>query len=131
MNAYIFVGLNNHDRAEIARRIKRSPGEQVDYEPFLTKSITTPDDLINHCCEYYQIRKENLIGPTKMHEVLKPRQICIHAIKKFFPKLMLVEIAKLFNRDHSTIIYNLKIVENMFDTDINWRKEYNQFIKAI
>lgn len=131
MNAYIFVGLNNHDKSEIVRNIKIKPKETIDLDMFVKKEINTPDDLINHCSEHFMVSKSVLLGRDKHSEIIKPRQMCIHAIKAFFPLMTLKQIGVLFNRDHSSIIYALNTVNNMFDTNQMWIMDYNKFIRSI
>lgn len=59
-----------------------------------------------------------LQSKTRKREVAEARQIAMYFIKKY-TKISLIEIGKIFNRDHSTVIYSIKNIESLKDSDKN------------
>lgn len=55
-----------------AKVLKESPGEANE-----TLSI---DAIIDTCCRYYKVTREDLFGKRKNKEIVYPRQMCIYLI---------------------------------------------------
>lgn len=76
----------------------------------LSESVTeepepiTPDDIITSVCSYYKVSREDLLGKNKRQEIVRARQICAYLMCDML-SLPLVNIGKLLNRDHATIIH--------------------------
>lgn len=88
----------------------------------LTKShISIAERIIARVCEYYQITNEEIRGISRKAKYIKPRYIAIHLIKRK-TTLKLTAIADLFGRDHTTIIYAVRAIDNTlslpYDTDV-------------
>jgi hypothetical protein len=64
----------------------------------------------------FKIRITDLKGKSRKRHICLPRQIAIHFVKKK-TKLLLYQIGKEYNRDHSTVINSLTTVQNLIDTD--------------
>ena len=74
-----------------------------------------------------EVTKEQLISPTRKRPIVIARQIAIGLIRKYNPEATLMNIGKLFNRDHSTIIY----AQRTFD-DLNGRdKQFTQDVLKV
>jgi chromosomal replication initiator protein len=69
------------------------------------KESLTAHDIINACCNYFNITKGEITGKKKNKEVVEPRQIAIYMITDML-SLPLVSIGHLFGgRDHTTVIH--------------------------
>lgn len=63
------------------------------------------DLIIDICCRYYKLAKEDLIGKKKTKEIVYPRQMCIYLITEILP-MPLASIGQYFGgRDHTTIMH--------------------------
>ena len=83
---------------ELAGKVlKESTGEANE-----TLSI---DVIIDTCCRYYKVTREELFGKKKNKEIVYPRQMCIYLITEIL-SMPLASIGQIFGgRDHTTIMY--------------------------
>lgn len=81
----------------VTKVLKDSSGEANE-----TLSI---DVIIEVCCRYYKVSKEDMIGKKKNKEIVYPRQMCIYLITEIL-SMPLASIGQIFGgRDHTTIMY--------------------------
>ncbi|HEY8443570.1 MAG TPA: chromosomal replication initiator protein DnaA [Clostridia bacterium] len=63
------------------------------------------DAIIDTCCRYYKVTREDLFGKKKNKEIVYPRQMCIYLITEIL-SVPLTTIGQIFGgRDHTTIMY--------------------------
>lgn len=63
------------------------------------------DVIIDTCCRYYKVTKEDLFSKKKNKEIVYPRQMCIYLITEIL-SMPLATIGQIFGgRDHTTIMY--------------------------
>lgn len=53
---------------------------------------------------------------TRKQEPVAARQMAQYLIRKAYPSIALTTIGEFFNRDHSTVIHSIDVVENMIFT---------------
>ena len=85
-----------------------------------TSDIITIDHIVNATCEYFHVKKEELVGKKKNKEIVVPRQICIYLICDILGQSVpLVSIGEYFGgRDHTTVMHARdKISEDVKDND--------------
>ena len=58
--------------------------------------------------------------PTRKRKIVFPRQMCMHFLK-LKTKYSLDSIAKIFNKNHTSVIHARKVVQNLIDTNIKIR----------
>ena len=84
-----------------------------------SKEKITADKIINVVCNYYNIKKEDLVGKKKNKEIVEPRQICMYLISEIL-ELPLASIGSLFGgRDHTTVIHARDKVSSLIKTNYN------------
>ena len=95
-----------------------------------SKEKITAEKIINVVCNYYNIKKEDLVGKKKNKEIVEPRQICMYLISDIL-ELPLASIGSLFGgRDHTTVIHARDKVSSMIKTNYNLKTTIND-IKAM
>ena len=69
--------------------------------------IVTIDQIVAATCEYFHVKKEELIGKKRTKEIVVPRQICFYLICDILGQSMpLVSIGEYFGgRDHTTVMH--------------------------
>lgn len=69
--------------------------------------IITIDQVVKVTCEYFRVRREDLIGKKKNKEIVVPRQICIYLICDILGQSVpLASIGEYFGgRDHTTVMH--------------------------
>ena len=86
-----------------------------------SNDIITIDHIVNATCEYFHVKKEDLIGKKKNKEIVVPRQICIYLICDILEQGMpLASIGEYFGgRDHTTVMHARdKISEEIKTNDV-------------
>lgn len=83
-----------------------------------------------HVCNYFNIERVELSMPTRKRTVVTARQIAMTLIKEN-TKLPLTQIGKLFNRDHSTVIYAMEAVSDLCETDKKYKAQFNHIQSLI
>ncbi len=86
-----------------------------------SSDIITIDQIVNAACEYFRVRREDLIGKKKNKEIVVPRQICIYLICDILGQSVpLASIGEYFGgRDHTTVMHARdKISEEIKVSDI-------------
>jgi hypothetical protein len=69
-----------------------------------------------------KISKEDLYSLSRKRECVLARQICHYIGKFIFEEVLdinitLTAIGELYHRDHATIIYSIKTINNLYETD--------------
>ena len=86
-----------------------------------SSDIITIDQVVKATCEYFRVRREDLIGKKKNKEIVVPRQICIYLICDILGQSVpLASIGEYFGgRDHTTVMHARdKISEEIKTNDI-------------
>lgn len=92
------------------------------YEEHSGNKIITPDMVIESCAKFYNIRKEDILGTRKTKEIAKPRQVSMYLLREILG-LSQLKIAKLFGKDHTTVMYAINKVEKEISEDSNFHLE--------
>lgn len=83
----------------------------------------TVEEIQKKVAEHYSIRVADMYSPRKVRTVARPRQIAIYLSKTLTTK-SLPEIGQKFGgRDHSTVIYTVKRIEEMCKKDAAFAEE--------
>ena len=67
------------------------------------------DEIINQVNSYFEVDCQK---NTKKREIVYSRQVAMSIIYELVPRLTLMRIGKKFNKDHATVLYALKRVNN-------------------
>jgi chromosomal replication initiator protein len=109
--------INNADiDINLARRII---GDFSDYE----KKTITIDDIIKKVADYYGIEVNAINTRSRKREVVLVRQVAMYLAKKHLD-MSTSKIGKYIgDRDHATVLHACKTIENLADTDKQFRLE--------
>jgi chromosomal replication initiator protein len=81
-------------------------------------------------CNIYKIPINDIVSKSRKRNVVEPRQIIMYLLTKY-TTLSLVSIGRLFNYDHSTVIYSRDTVKDMMDVDALFAAKINQMENMI
>jgi len=82
----------------------------------------TIENIQKMVCEYFHIQYDRLLAKTRKREVVQARQITMYFAKKF-TKNSLKHIGEHFGGfDHTTVIHSCQTVENLMDTDAEYKE---------
>ncbi len=86
--------------------------------------------IIETVCRFLGITREDLFSYSKKKEITLSRQITIYFLRKYLNK-SLKDISRLFKREHSTIIYNIKTFENRLNRDMSLKVKVDYLFREI
>ena len=91
----------------------------------------TTAGIIETVCNFYNVRKEDVLGRKKNKELVEPRQICIYLINDLM-SLPLVTIGQAMGgRDHTTVIHARNKITELMATDPRIATEVNDLKNMI
>lgn len=73
-------------------------------------ALPTPSLIISQVCKFYSVDEVALRGSQKSKGISEPRQVAMYLVRKL-TNLSLPEIGQQFNKDHTTVLYNIRKVE--------------------
>jgi chromosomal replication initiator protein len=112
VSSYIYTGLNEQDRFRAVFKIR-------------TKNEF---EVIDAVCKALNVSKSDLLGKCRVRDLAIARQIAMYLIRKYHG-LTLKNIGKLFNKDHSTVIYSCEMVEELNGIDKVFTDKINKVLK--
>jgi chromosomal replication initiator protein len=82
-------------------------------------------------CDYFNMTVESLQAKTRKREIVQARQITMY-FSKALTKYSLASIgAQIGNKDHATVLHACKTVNNLKDTDKNFRQYVEDIEKKL
>ena len=81
-----------------------------------TENAYAPDYIIARVADYYNITPEEITGKGKTRNVSDARQMAIFLTRKL-TGLTLEKIGTILNRDHSTVLHSIKMMEKNLAND--------------
>ena len=95
------------------------------------KYTNSPDDVIRAVCEEYGMTCEELMMNCRRREYVEPRQIA-HKILKGSTNMPLEQIGLMVGRKgHATVLYSIRSVNNLYETDPEYRKRVNRILSKL
>lgn len=91
---------------------------------------STLDRVFITVTKKYGVSKEEMIGPKRNKEIANARHACVYLIRQV-TDMSLPAIAKVFNRDHATIMSSLKNIDSRSKTDPDLMTELNDMKREI
>ena len=102
--------------ADIMRKLNKDPHAVEDHIGFevLPKRNATFQDVMEAVSRYYSVSLQDMVGPSRVREILIPRQIAMYLLNKYL-RMSTVRVGEYFsNRDHTTVMNAIdKIQERM------------------
>jgi chromosomal replication initiator protein len=99
--------------AEIMRKLNKDPHAEdakVGFE-VPPKKQSTFQDTFEAVSRYYSVSMQDMLGQSRVREILVPRQIAMFLCKKYL-RISYVRIGELFsNRDHTTVMNAVEKIE--------------------
>ena len=111
--------------AEIMSKLNKDPHTEEQEVGFQKpdKKRATLQDVMEAVSKYYSISIDDIIGTSRVHEVLMPRQVAMYIGKKFL-NISFVRLGETFgNRDHTTVMNACDKIEKSMSKDSNVLRE--------
>ena len=91
----------------------------------------TIDKIKKYVAEYYDIPIDRMKSKTRKREVVVARQTAMYLCKTMTAQSLKTIGDEFGGRDHSTVIYSCKAVQDLIDTDPPYRETVNELQKQI
>ena len=88
----------------------------------------TVDRIISEISKKYHISPEEIKGKKRTKDVAMARHVAVYVIRKA-TDMSLQSIAKIFGRDHTTMMSSIDVVENDMEVDASFEHEVKSLIK--
>lgn len=119
--------------AEIMRKLNKDPHEDeapVGFE-VAPKRIATFQDVLEAVSRYYSVSVQDMIGQSRVREILMPRQIAMFLCKKYL-RMSYVRLGELFSgRDHTTVMNAVEKIESKLQNDPQLLREVRALEKEL
>ena len=90
------------------------------------KKVITPGFIIEVVAEHYHITAPDILSLKKDKSIALPRQIAMYLTSEY-TDCITSRIGEAFNKDHSTVIYNVNKIKKMREKD----RELDETIKIL
>jgi chromosomal replication initiator protein len=105
--------------ADILKKLNKDPyveDQPVGFEA-PQKRAATFQDILESVSRYYSVSVQDMIGASRVREILMPRQIAMYLGKKYL-RMSYVRLGELFsNRDHTTVMNAVEKIEDKLQND--------------
>jgi chromosomal replication initiator protein len=81
--------------------------------------------------EYFNVPVEKLAGKTRKRSIVVARQLSMYLAKNLTNKSLKAIGSQFGGRDHSTVIYSCRTVQDLLDTDMTIKEDVNVLEKKI
>lgn len=88
------------------------------------------EGIIYKVCSLLNVERELLFTNTRKREIVVARQLCMWLIKKNLDNKLysLHRIGNYFNKDHATVLYAFKAIDNLIETNKSFRNQINTLL---
>ncbi len=115
LHPYLFAGLS--ENLQLASRVGIGNSD--------------PAYIISGICRAFEIDAVQLMSKTHQRKFVELRAIAIGLIFKTNPGITTVELGRVFKRDHSTIIYNKQLYNNLYKSDKTFTEKVELVLASI
>jgi chromosomal replication initiator protein len=119
--------------AEIMRKLNKDPHQEQEFVGFdvAPKRQASFQDLMEAVSRYYSVSVQDMLGNSRVREILVPRQIVMHLAKKYL-RITYVRIGEIFGgKDHTTVINSCKKIEEHLQNDPQLLREVRALEKEL
>jgi chromosomal replication initiator protein len=119
--------------ADIMRKLNKDPHQEEDHVGFHVpeRRQATFQDVLEAVSRYYSVSVQDMMGESRVREILLPRQIAMFLLKKYL-RMSQVRIGEVFGgRDHTTVINSLNKIEEKLQNDPQLLREVRSLEKEL
>lgn len=96
----------------------------------IKESSNQVEMIIETVCKFFGVTREDLFSSSKKKELTISRQIIMYFLRNLLNK-SLKEISSIFKKEHPTVIYNIKALENKLKKDLGLKIKVDYLFKEI
>ena len=80
------------------------------------KHVVTINDIAKVVCSVYRVTMLELRSESRIKRLVEPRKMFCF-LSKYYRSSTCIETAKILNRDHTSVLWGIKAVKNLLETD--------------
>jgi len=120
--------------SDIMRKLNKDPHESaespVGFE-VTPRRVATFQDVMEAVSRYYSCSMQDMVGQSRVREILMPRQIAMFLCKKYL-RMSYVRLGELFSgRDHTTVMNAVEKIESKLQNDSQLLREVRALEKEM
>ena len=89
------------------------------------------ENLIRLVFNHFNIPFELSKTKSRKREIIIARQFAMYFLRQEFHKLSLQKIGDYFEKDHSTVVYSIKQINDLVEYDFEIKQHHNNIMKRI
>ena len=94
------------------------------------RRAVSPKQVVDKVAKYYDLSGKDLYGTSRIKNIKNARQVAMYLLKDQL-NLSTVRIGQEFNKDHTTIMHGIKVIETSLKTDFNLRQQISDLREKI
>lgn len=95
------------------------------------KTTHTIEDIQTAVCAFYNLSIDDIKSKSRKPEIVEPRQISIYFSKKFTTASVVLIGQQHGGKNHATVLYSTKTVDNLSSIDKEFSKKLNKIAEII
>ncbi len=96
----------------------------------MTERQVKAPDIIQAVADFYRLTLKDLRSTRRDRAIVRPRQLAMYLTKQLTP-MALPDIAKFFERDHTTVIHAVKTIEEYLKRDKQLAREKDLLVEQL
>lgn len=92
--------------------------------------MLSKDSIIDAVCEVMDVSREDLLGRRRTNRVAIPRQMAMWLLHEMGNRT-LYQVAGIFDRDHTTVMWACRRSEYRLETDGNLREAHQRILAKL
>jgi len=100
---------------------------------YIIPGLDSKGNPILAACKVYGVTKADILGSSRKRQVVTPRQVCMwwYYVKKENPYSSIYTGKILGNKHHATVVSACKQVNNLIETDKEYRDKVELFLSKL
>lgn len=94
------------------------------------KKRITPESIMDMVAEKYHIQRNDILSSRRTQNIAMPRQLAVYLTREM-TSLSTTAIGTAFGRDHSTILYACRAIEEAMAKDTDFQRSVNDLMRVI
>ncbi|MEN3045962.1 MAG: chromosomal replication initiator protein DnaA [Candidatus Hydrothermales bacterium] len=111
-------------------KINLAIAQKVLSDIFSKSQSSDLEDVLITVSEYYNLPKTEIMSKKQKKELVHARQVSMFIMKNVL-NMSIVEIARFFGKDHTTVLHAIEKIENLLDKDEKLKNEILEIEKML
>ena len=89
------------------------------------------DIIVDTIAQILDVKKVDIYSNSRKRELVLARQYIYWVIAKRFPRVTVTHIARVFNKDHATVLHSNKAFNDAIEVDHNYYAELDIIVRVL